>query len=209
MTPLPNPIDYHIYTGEPLPAPALYAYILAGQGVIKMAHTPHFEAAIVTAGMNVAGLPIYPVGIELHRPLIPAVWLYRVLQHARLCGDGIEQMYHFHWWPQSSGPGFALLGRGYWRVSIPKQQATPLQVGYRGGHESTVVLDLHSHHRMETFFSSTDDADEQGMRFYAVIGRISPTTWPEIRLRIGVYGDWMEISPLVLFEGLGPFRKAE
>jgi hypothetical protein len=210
--PLPNPVAYHIFTGQEIPAPDLYSYVLAGQGVIKLAESDQFRAAMVVAPGRIVGLPDYPVGVELRAPRIPATWLHTVLEHARRCGLSgsggrgeilrvIEQMYHFHWWAESSGPGFAPCGR--WRVSIPKQEATAGHVAYRGGNEASIVLDLHSHHEMRAFFSETDDADEQGCRFYGVIGKIYSR--PEIRLRLGVYGDWVEVSPLMLFDGLGPF----
>lgn len=190
---LPNPVSYTIYQGRPLPAPELYAYVMAGNGVVKVAESLYFGAAVPVAPANIAGLPVYPKGVTLRVPKIPTRWLYAVLDHARRCGLGLEQMYHFHWLPG-------------WRVAVPKQQATAGQVSYRGGDETTVVLDLHSHHGMNSFFSGTDDEDEQGVRFYGVIGRIY--TRPEIRLRVGVYGDWLELDPLVLFEGLGPFVEA-
>lgn len=189
---LPNPVAYHIYTGEPLPSPSLYTYILAGQGVVKWGVAPHFSAAIPLQGCKVAGLPLYPEGVVLNIPRIPAKWLYLVLDHARHCGQGIEQMYHFHW----------LAGQG-WRVAVPRQQASAGQVSYHGGTETTVVLDLHSHHGMNAFFSGTDNRDEQGLRFYGVIGKIYSR--PELILRVGVYGDWLELDPLELFDGLGPF----
>jgi proteasome lid subunit RPN8/RPN11 len=193
--PLPNPIAYHIYTGQKIPTPAMYAYILDGLGIIKLAETPHFRAAIpVSGGSRIAGLGQYPEeGVTLKTPKIPATWLYQVLNHARDCGR-IEQMYHFHWLPDG------------WAVSVPKQDAGSSRVGYHGGHETSIVLDLHSHHVMEPFFSATDNADEQGCRFYAVIGRIYER--PEIRLRVGVYGDWLELNLLELFDGPGPFEEA-
>lgn len=196
-----NPIKYHIYTGQPLPTPWPYDYVLAGQGVIKRLETPHVYAeAMVSAGAFIAGLKPWPFETYLKVPKIPATWLRSVLEHARRAGSNdpvgrpIEQMYHFHY-----------LDTG-WRVSVPKQEASTGRVSYRGGSEATVGLDLHSHHEMAAYFSQTDDRDEQGARFYAVIGRIF--TKPEIALRLGLYGDWLELDPLFLFEGLGPFRPA-
>mgnify|MGYP000858271742 CR=1 FL=1 len=40
-------------------------------------------------------------------------------------------------------------------------------------------------------FSGTDDADEVGFRLYAVIGRLPDKS--EIRLRVGVYGQFWEV----------------
>ena len=103
-------------------------------------------------------------------------------------------MYHFHWLPDSAE----------WKVSIPRQDNTSTSIAYQGGYQANIALDLHSHHGMDAFFSETDNEDEQDLRFYAVIGNIY--TKPTLRLRVGVYGDWMALNPLILFEGLGPFR---
>ena len=89
-----------------------------------------------------------------------------------------------------------------WRCVAPKQRASPTAVDFDDrGHS---VIDLHSHNSMAAFFSETDDRDEQGLRFYAVIGRID-TDRPEILVRVGVYGHFMEVPADMVFEGLGPF----
>lgn len=221
--PLPPPIPYHAYHGQHLDEPAIYDYVTDQAGVVMRVKTPHFYAVHRCAFGYIRGLKRWPEeGTLLSVPKIPAAWLARVLGHARRCGSAgrvavpIEQMYHFHWQPVSSGPGFAPLGRGVWRVSIPKQRTTAARVTYRGGQEASVVLDLHSHHEMDAYFSPTDDRDEQGCRFYAVIGRIYGTAFgphasdsrPEIRLRLGLYGEWLELPANALFEGLGPFTDA-
>lgn len=140
----------------------------------------------------------------LRVPRIPAKWLYAVLEHAQKAGSGergagkvmrpIEQMYQFHW-----------VGGG-WRVAVPRQRAGVGHVIYQVGQDANVVLELHSHHEMRAFFSGVDNRDEQGCRFYAVIGRIYSR--PEIRLRLGVYGDFVDLPAAALFEGLGPFEDA-
>lgn len=199
---LPNPIRYHVYTGQALPDPWPYDYVVAHEGVIKRAQTDRFYANILVAAGRIAGLKSFPANMAALNgiPPIPARWLHSVLYHARQAGNGrgvlrpVEQMYHFHFLD------------GGWRVSIPKQTASAGQVAYRGGYEGSIVLDLHSHHEMTAYFSDTDNRDEQGLRFYAVIGRIY--TRPEIRLRVGIYGDWLELEPMSLFDGLGPFRRA-
>lgn len=198
---LPNPVQYHIYTGQDLPRQWPYAYILARQGVFKVVSGPYFQAEVLTAlaWRPIAGLAEYPTGLVLHVPRIPVGWLYTVLNHARQAAGqrgGIavlaEQMYHFYW-----------LAEAGWRVAVPAQRASAGQVRYAGGDDGRIVLDLHSHHAMAACFSGTDDRDEGGCRFYAVIGRIYSR--PEIALRLGLYGDFMPLPVTVLFEGPGPF----
>ena len=199
MTPNPLSNQYHFYCGQALPEAWPYAYHVAAEGVFKVVHGRHFRAAFQVAAGRVAGLSSYPdAGVLLTVPRIPAGLLARVLAHARdVCLRAslvpVEQMYHFHYF---HGVG--------WRVAVPRQQAGAGRVAYTGGCESSVVLDLHSHHEMAAFFSETDDRDEQGCRFYAVIGRIF--TQPDIRLRLGVYGDFLKLPAAFLFDGLGPFR---
>lgn len=188
---LPALIDHHIYTGQSLPEPWPYDYVLDGGGLLKRASTPHWSARVRVAAARVAGLPLLGEAFSLTVPRIPARLLGRVIDHARRAGPPgqltpIEQMYHFHWLD------------GAWQVAIPRQQATAGRVSYRGGSEATVALDLHSHHQMAAYFSGTDNADEQGCRLYAVIGRICTT--PQIALRVGIHGDFMTLPPATLFE---------
>lgn len=201
MANLPNPVQYHIYTGQNVPAAAPYAYLLAQNGLFKLVDTPHFYASLRLSPARVAGLRSWPEqGVLLRVPKIPAWWLDKALAHARrawrsgMLTGPIEQMYHFHWI------------NGEWRVSVPNQDASAGRVSYQGGSEASIVLDLHSHHEMPAFFSGTDNRDEQGIRFYAVIGRIY--TRPEIRLRLGVCGDFFNFPAAGLFEGLGEFNDA-
>lgn len=212
---LTNPIDYHIYQDESqeLPLPKFYSYVLAGDGLFKWASTNHFDASICIAPAAVAGLAnwceacgeasaelrrtLSRADVRLKAPKIPAVWLHTVLDHARKAGSGdqvlrpIEQMYHFHFIDDR------------WRVALPKQDASAGRVGYKGGDAPTIVLDLHSHHTMDAYFSPTDNRDEQGCRFYAVIGNIY--TRPAIAFRLGVWGDFVKLPATTLFEDLGPF----
>lgn len=211
MPPLPSPIQYHIYTGQDIPTPWPYAYVLAGNGLFKLAARPHFYVSLRLVAARVAGLRCWPEeGVRLHVPKIPATWLDRVLADARCVSSvqvsgvrcQVEQMYHFHYFRAADKWPFG------WQVSRPPQQASSDRVRYQGGDaDGTIVLDLHSHHDMGAFFSETDNRDEQGCRFYAVIGRIYSK--PEIRLRLGVYGDFLDLPAAALFEGLGPFEEGE
>lgn len=203
---MPCPIQYQVaYPGGQFPRGKPYAYWLAANGVFKLADTPYFQATIrVMEGKRLPGLVSFCDDVVLQIPRIPARWLRAVLADARKVGRGrgvlrpIEQMYHFHYFYHD--PDDHLNGHG-WRVERPRQEASAGRVTYQGGDARTIVLDLHSHHEMTAFFSSTDNRDEQGCRFYAVIGRIYSR--PQIRLRLGVYGDFLDLPALALFEGLG------
>ena len=78
-----------------------------------------------------------------------------------------------------------------WNVYIPKQNAgrgfvKPIDVDQEI--YSKVLVEVHSHNTMDAFFSTTDDADETGLRIYMVIGKLnSPLDW-FYRARVGIYG---------------------
>lgn len=191
---LPSPISYHVHTGGVPPVPKFYSYLLAANGVFKLAQTSHISVSLPVSPGRIAGLERWQDGPRLTfgPPKIPAHWLYAVLNHARRVGPAIEQMYHFYYSAE----------RG-WRVAVPRQKASAGAVTYTGGDDPAIVLDLHSHHGMDAFFSATDDADEQGCRLYAVIGNIYRR--PAIALRAGVYGDFARFPVNHVFENCGPF----
>jgi hypothetical protein len=59
---------------------------------------------------------------------------------------------------------------------------------------------------MGAYFSRTDDADEQGLGLYAVVGRLD-TDRPEVVLRAGCYGHFLPLPWEAVFEGERlPFR---
>jgi hypothetical protein len=60
------------------------------------------------------------------------------------------------------------------------------------------LIDLHSHALMDPFFSPTDNKDEQGFRIFAVIGKVNEK--PEIRVRVGVYGNYWNIPADLVFD---------
>ena len=81
-------------------------------------------------------------------------------------------------------------------VFYPKQQVTHTSVSYES-HPAlyeTDVMQIHSHNTMPAFWSEVDDADEDGIGLYGVLGKLHTNT-PEIRLRAGMEGAF---SPLRL-----------
>jgi hypothetical protein len=53
-------------------------------------------------------------------------------------------------------------------------------------------LELHSHHVLPARLSRQDDADEQRLCLYGVVGRVDPER-PEIALRVGAYGHFLPV----------------
>ncbi len=196
---LPDPVAYQVYRGDErptLPPDKAYAYVLAGNGIFKLAANRHIEALILLARCRVAGLPPLEPYVRLREGRLPGRLLATILDDARRLSweEPREAMYHL------------VMQDGRVHVIRPRQRAGAASLAYAGGGDPDIICDLHSHHQMEAFFSSRDDGDEQGFRFYAVIGRIF--TRPEIRVRVGVYGDFHPVPVTVLFTDGGPFIDA-
>lgn len=196
--PLTNLIPLYMYLGRPIGRPErLYDYIIAEQGIFKRVETSYASADLLLApirerliGLDLQPYPLQP--LRLKTPRIPGGLLRDVLADAR--GNlHLEAMYHFRYRPE----------RG-WTVTRPEQAQSWARVGYRYD-PADVALDLHSHNTMPAFFSPTDDADEQGGRFYAVIGHLDRPE-PQLMLRMGLYGHWLyDVPGLALFDDLEPF----
>ena len=194
----PNLVTYHIHRAEPLPPndALAYQYVLAGNGLFIRAETRFFAACIPIAAAVVRGLPLLAAQFQLRVPRLPARLLEAILADARRArrSDGAfnEALYQFHHHGQTV------------QVTKPPQRATGVSVLAAGDNAPTVFYDLHSHGAMAAFFSAADNADEQGARLYAVIGKVDTT--PEIRLRVGVFGYWQPLPVTAVFAGCGPCK---
>ena len=191
-------VTYHIHKRDPLPAndALAYQYVLAGNGVFVRAETHFFTALLPVTVCTVRGLPPLRPQFQLLVPRIPARLLDAVLADARRArrpDNGFnEALYQFHHH-----------GRAV-QVKKPAQQTTPISVTTAVADAATIICDLHSHGNMHAFFSQTDNADEQGARLYAVIGRLDSE--PGMRLRVGVYGYWLALPLTAVFTNNGPFK---
>ena len=63
-----------------------------------------------------------------------------------------------------------------------------------------IVADIHSHHRMRAFYSTTDDADEIGVRLYGVFGNMRGTYY-DILFRAGAGGHFARVPAEEILEG--------
>lgn len=191
-------VTYHIHNRDPLPAndALAYQYVLAGNGVFVRAETHFFTALLPVTACTVRGLPPLRPQFQLLVPRIPARLLDAVLADARRArrpDNGLnEALYQFHHH-----------GRAV-QVKKPAQQTTPISVTTAVADAASIICDLHSHGNMRAFFSQTDNADEQGARLYAVIGKLDSE--PEMRLRVGVYGYWRPLPLTAVFTKNGPFK---
>lgn len=162
---------------------SFFDYVLAENGVFIEAEGPHFAARVPVAPANIRGLAPLEPQLVLRHGLIPQ-HLFDLGLSTMLVDPRREQYVAVTW------------NDGY-HVYVPPQEAGAASTRYLVA--DNTVLDLHSHGGIGAFFSHTDNADELGLKIYAVCGKLPEV--PEIRLRVGVYGYFHSISWDQVFEG--------
>ncbi len=188
-----NLVGAVLATGDELPPiRALgYEYGVGANGLFIRAEDSRMRVCLPVALVlaSLPGLADVATEITLKTPRIPASFLYSVLASARRHLPN-ERAFQFVW------------DAGAWRCLVPEQSATPVSVDFEDA--AGAAVDLHSHGALAAFFSGTDNRDEQGLRFYIVIGKVDTDT-PEITARVGAYGVTMPVEVTEIFDGLGPF----
>jgi PRTRC genetic system protein A len=192
---------HHLFATEavlPPFGPYLYEYVVGANGVFVRARRPGLEALIWVAATRVAvrGLAEVTPYVRLTRPL-PARQLSRLVEMAYRSGDR-EILFYLRADP--------------WRIDVPDQVRAGASVypvdPFSGGADT--LLEVHSHHHMQAFFSGADDLDEQaGFRLFGVLGDLYRR--PTLLVRVGIYGHFWEIPaawvadlPEGLADGLCP-----
>jgi PRTRC genetic system protein A len=172
-------------------------YLLAADGLYKRSCCPHFEARVrlMRWPRPLPGLAAVREGVTLHVPRLPGAWLGWALEAARRACDTRPR----EWLLQ------VVVRNGCICLDTPQQHATATTLQFAQA-PGSVLCDLHSHHDMPARFSTLDDRDEGGLRFYGVMGHIFSR--PALRLRVGVYGHWLPVAATALFETAGPFSPA-
>ncbi len=181
------------------PSDAMYTYVVAANGLFIQAEDSRMDARVLITPARLNGLAQIAPYARLKVDRISSAWLHSILRSARQHMPR-EAMYQFMWNGASGDAKPSVVHT--WRCVMPGQIQSPTAL--RFDDDGQAVVDLHSHNSMAAFFSETDDADEGGLRFYAVVGKID-TAQPEIRVRVGVYGHHMQVPAEMVFDGLGPF----
>ncbi len=170
----------------PLPADLFYQFVVAGNGLFCRAADTRLEALVPVVHAAIHGLADVQPYATLKVSKIPAAFLESILQSARAHLPN-EAMYQLLWDPD----------RGDWKIVMPESQASETGVTYQDN--PLAAVDVHSHGALGAFFSETDNRDEQGLRFYAVLGNLDDTV-PDLMVRVGVYGWRMDVLASTLFE---------
>ncbi len=191
-------VNYRVaYVGVPLPpiAAGLFEYVLAGNGVFVRGERRELAAILPIASCEIRGLAEHEPKIELRVPRVPQGQVQWMLEQARGAEDdaGRPTEIIFH---------LSVDDAGIWNVETPEQlqgpaRARPLDDSGDSSYARAFV-EVHSHVNMSAQFSDTDDGDEIGFRVYAVLGRIFDA--PEMRVRVGLYGNRWEIPAKEIFD---------
>ena len=163
-------------------------YVLGSGGVYVQSQSAHLVARVLVAPGSVHGLAPVTEKLTLTRGLIPAYLFELGLRWFQATPD-TERFFAVRW-----------DGEAY-RVVVPEQTGTAASLTYRPPPD--VVAEFHSHGKGRSFFSNTDDGDEQGFRTYGVVGRLD-TPLPELSLRVGVYGHFAPVEWSQVFGGPNP-----
>ena len=165
-----------------------YDYVLGSGGVYVQSRNANLAARVPVAPAKVRGLAPVTEKVQLTHGPIPACLFELGLSWFQET-PGTERFFAVRW-----------DGRSY-RVVVPEQKGTPTSLTYRP--PAGTVAEFHSHGRGRAFFSKTDDRDELGFRIYGVVGRVD-TPWPELSLRVGVYGHFASVRWGQVFNGSNP-----
>lgn len=182
-------VDYLLArTGLPPRSGLAYDYVLARDGLYVVAGNAHLAVRVPVARCLVRGLAPVHAACTLRHGRLPAALWDEVVRVARLSATiGHETLLAVVHEPPC----------GY-RLLRPPQVAGATRVVYRPS--AGTVLEIHSHHCMPAYFSRTDDADEQGLRLYGVLGRLDGAR-PEVALRVGAYGHYLPLPWEAVFAG--------
>lgn len=176
-------------TLPPMPWP--YGYVIASTGVFVWAKRQGLEALVPVARVSIGGLsPVEPF-VHLAYPLVDSGLVSEILRMCREArtpsGEPLEILFYLAYDNQHG-----------WVLTLPPQEQQATRVTpVLGALDQTrcdvkTLIEIHSHHQMPAFFSEMDTADEQGFRLYGVVGHLDRT--PEIRMRVGIYGQFWEIA---------------
>ena len=186
-------IDYHIMDKPEAPPLylGLYRYLMAANGVFIEANRKGLgiQARLIGNGSKLVGLHPLENTMRLDNGRVDRETVRHILLR---CYFELPNEVLFYLTPR----------QGAWSLRIPEQIQSP------GGVRPVdpfnlmardALIEVHSHNSMPAYFSGTDDHDETGFRIYAVIGKVDSHR-PEIRVRVGVYGNFISIPAHLVFD---------
>ena len=165
-----------------------YDYLLGAGGLYVQSESAHLTARVPVAHCTVRGLAPVTEKVQLTHGPIPSQLFELGLRWFQDDPD-TERLFAVRW----DGDAY--------RLVVPPQAGTATRLAYVP--PAGVVAEFHSHGGSRSFFSATDDRDEQGFRIYGVVGRLDAPR-PELSLRVGVYGHFAPLNWSQAFCGPNP-----
>ena len=165
-----------------------YDYVLGSGGLYVQSQNAHLVARVPVAPGSVRGLAPVTEKVQVTHGPIPA-WLFELGLSWLQETPGTERFFAVRW------------DRDAYRLVVPEQAGTASSLTYTP--PTGVVAEFHSHGTGRAFFSKTDDRDELGFKIYGVVGKLD-TPWPELNLRVGVYGHFASVRWGQVFNGANP-----
>jgi hypothetical protein len=189
---------YYAHTSElpPIKPTHLLEYWTASNGLFLRGEREGIKACIpiATFSLPIKGLARLSPRVDLDYPVVSSDQVVDMLAQSILAHNGsarpTEKLFHLRW-----------RGQG-WNVTVPDQQGTRTEVRPTQPYDTELpppLIELHSHHFMEPFFSTTDNDDEQrGFRINAVWGHIY--SHPTILVRLSLYGYYYPLRATQVFD---------
>jgi hypothetical protein len=121
-------------------------------------------------------VPVMKAGVALAVPRLPWEAFAQTVVFFREVNRLHRAEAYVQWWYRPEGAASPGSPAGYY-PHVPLQDVSGGGVDHLGDHQpgdgSIHVLDIHSHHTMDAYFSPTDDGDEKkSNRLFGVVGRI-------------------------------------
>lgn len=160
-----------------------FDYILASNGVFIQAENSRIFARIPIAMCELRGLCPIETKFALTYGSIPRRFWDLALDVF------LTDPHREHYVAVTAHDGYHFL--------YPEQEKEVVTVVYKTGDD--LVLDLHSHGELAAGFSTQDNEDERGLRFFGVVGRLDKN--PVAKFRLGVYGYFLPLSWKDIFDG--------
>lgn len=188
----------------PVDESKLLDYVFAANGTFARGRRPGLEVCIPVS-FNLApvlGLRRAFSYAQWGFPRVPAGAVARMLTASRAaCATApTEALFHLSFDPAGHAPDCRwpdVCGLG-WHLECPAQHADeenviPLESGL-GSSRERAIIEVHSHHHGDAYFSPKDNKDASGMifRVFGVLGSIFDS--PKVRVRVALFGHFWECS---------------
>lgn len=160
-----------------------YNYIFASNGVFVEAENKLLSARIPIGYCDIRGLVPSKMKLSLTYGSIPQRFFDLTLD--RFLSDTSREHY------------IAIVGEAGYHFYVPEQERAGGSVKYE--RSDNVVVDIHSHGTLGSWFSTQDNSDELGLKVYGVVGYLD--TYPVVRIRLGVYGYFLPLAWKEVFDG--------